>query len=62
MGKQLLDIYEDVKKFGGLGAQIQLALLTKLPAPKAKEAPDSNENVKRFRDAFDVIRKEFKKA
>lgn len=61
MGKQLLEKYDEAKKIGGLSAQIRLAILTKMPSSKAAEAPDSDENISRFRASMEIIKTEFSK-
>jgi hypothetical protein len=61
MGKALISIYEDAKKIGGLGAQIRLAVLTKLPSVKAEAATDSQENIDLFHKSLEIVRKEFAK-
>ena len=55
MGDILLSYYEKAKQKGGLDAQIKLAMLTLLPSKKAAEAPDSEENIKKFEEAFKKI-------
>lgn len=61
MGRQLLENYDEAKKIGGLSAQIRLAILTMMPSSKAAEAPDSEENLARFRASLEVVKKEFSK-
>jgi hypothetical protein len=62
MGKQLMEIYEEAKKIGGFGAQVRLAILTKMPSTKAQAADDSFENITKFREAMDIIYKEYKQS
>lgn len=52
MGQKLLDIYEKAKNKGGIKSQVRLAMITKMSSVKAKEAEDSEENVKRFEQAL----------
>jgi len=52
MGKKLLDVYEAVKKEGGLTMQMRLAMLTGLASPQAASAPDSSENMRKFAAAY----------
>lgn len=59
MGRQIYDMYEEAKKIGGLGAQIRLAILTMLPSTKAMDAPDSDENIAKFRKGMKIIHEEF---
>lgn len=61
MGKQLVEMYDEAKKIGGLSAQIKLAILTRMPSTKALEAPDNEDNITSFRKALAAIRKEFVK-
>jgi hypothetical protein len=58
MGKQLLEMYEEARKIGGLNVQIRLAVMTMLSNTKASEAPDSEENIEKFRNALDIIKNE----
>ncbi len=58
MGAKLTQCYEQVKAAGGLKAQMRLAVLTSVPSAKASELPDSFENVKKFQEAMDQIKKE----
>ena len=60
MGARLLKQYEEAKQLGGLKAQMRLAVLTKMPSPKAAEEPDSSENLAKFEAAMKEIAKEFK--
>ena len=60
MGQIMFDMYGEAKKLGGLGAQMRLAILTKIASPKALEAPDSPENIEKFREAMEIVCKEFK--
>lgn len=62
MGKQLLQMYEEAKKVGGFGAQVRLAILTKMPSSKSQEAPDSEENIAKFKEAMEIIYKEYKQS
>jgi len=52
MGEILLSYYEKARQKGGFEAKMRLAMLTLLPSIKAKEAPDSEENIKKFEEAF----------
>lgn len=60
MGAKLLTYYEEAKKMGSIKAQMRLAILTKLPSPRAKDALDSAENIKIFEEALKELAKEFK--
>ena len=61
MGQRLLQEYEKAKDLGGMKAQMRLAILTRMPATKAAEEPDSSENINKFTLAMREIMKEFKK-
>ena len=61
MGAQLLEFYEEARQLGGYKAQMRLAMLTLMAAPKAAEAPDSPENLEKFRKSLELIRQEFQK-
>jgi hypothetical protein len=50
-----MDIYEAIKKDGDLAAQMRLAMKTGLASQKAKEAPDSPENIQKFKEAYKEI-------
>lgn len=52
MGVKLLSFYELAKAKDGVSAQIKLAMITCMSQQKAKEAPDSPENIKKFEDAM----------
>lgn len=60
MGQQLLKKFEQAKEFGGLKAQMRLAILTKIPSQKAANEPDSPENLAKFEAAMNEIIKEFR--
>jgi hypothetical protein len=55
MGEKLFSIFEEIKKESGLSAQMRLAMQTGIASPKAKEAPDSPENLKKFTTAYKEI-------
>ncbi|MCX7880461.1 MAG: hypothetical protein N2517_07345 [Ignavibacteria bacterium] len=59
MGEKLLKFYEQAYKLGGIKAQMRLAILTLLPSTKAKDEPDSQENIQKFEKAMKEIEKEF---
>lgn len=52
MGAKLESYYEKAKAAGGLNAQMKLAMLTKMSPAKAKEAPDTDANIKIFEEAM----------
>jgi hypothetical protein len=55
MGAKLEEYFEKAKEKGGVGAQIKLAMLTKMSSKAAKNALDSPENINLFEDAFAKI-------
>lgn len=59
MAVKLLNYFDEAKKLGGLKAQLRLAVMTKIPSPKARELPDSSENIQLFEQAMIEIKKEF---
>lgn len=59
MGQQLLGFYDKIKEKGGMGAQIKLAMLTKISSKKAAELPDDDEHIKTFTTAFKKIEADF---
>ena len=61
MGKKLIEMYDEAKKIGGFSAQMRMAILTMIPSIKAMDAMDSSENVTKFQNALNTIKKEVKK-
>lgn len=55
MGNILMSYYDKANAKGGLGAQVKLAMITKIASSKAMELPDSPENIKIFEDAMKQI-------
>ena len=55
MGAKLEEYFVKAKAEGGLNAQMKLAMLTKMSPAKAKEAPDSEANIKLFEEAIKKI-------
>ena len=55
MGERLLKYYQYVDGQKGLSGKIQLAQATKIPSVNAAMAPDSEDNLKRFRDEVTKI-------
>jgi hypothetical protein len=55
MAEKLLLYYKYIGELKSLEGKIKLALLTKIPSTKAAFEPDSDENIKLFRDAFQDI-------
>jgi hypothetical protein len=59
MGDRLLKEYEKAKNLGGMKAEMRLAILTKLSAPKASQVEDTPENIAKFESAMRELAKEF---
>lgn len=55
MGKVLVRYFDTAKAKGGLVAQVKLAMITKMSAVKALQAPDSQENINIFEEAMRKI-------
>lgn len=55
MASKLLKFYDLIKQEGGLQAQMRLAVITSLPSTKAADAPDSPENLAKFKAAYKEI-------
>jgi hypothetical protein len=55
MGEVLEAYFEKVKAKGGLVAQVKLAMITKMSLQKAKQAPDSPDNIALFEEALSKI-------
>jgi hypothetical protein len=60
MGVKLSAFYEKAKEMGSIKAQMRMAVLTRMPSSKAKDADDSPENIRKFEDALKELEKEFK--
>ena len=55
MGEKLMEYYSFVEQEAGLSGKIELAKRTNLPGTKSSTAPDSEENVREFREAIEEI-------
>ena len=55
MGKKLDDIYEAIKKEGGMSAQMRLAMMGGMTSAQAKTVPDTSDAVKKFANAYKEI-------
>lgn len=55
MGNILAGYFAIAKAKGGIVAQVKLAMITKMSLEKAKQAPDSQENIKLFEEAMKNI-------
>jgi hypothetical protein len=58
MGKKLMEMYDEAKRIGGFTAQMRMAILTMIPTVRAMEAMDSPENLSKFQNALNTIKKE----
>ncbi len=61
MGAKLAEFYQTAAGIGGFKAQMRLAMLTLVPSSKAATAADSPENIRKFTNAINEIKKEFAK-
>jgi len=55
VGQKLLKFYEILRTEGGMPVQMRLAIRTNMPSPAAEKAPDSPENILKFKEAFKEI-------
>jgi hypothetical protein len=55
MGERLIRYYKHMADEMGLAARLVLARKTGIPSAKAALEPDSPENLKKFRDAIELI-------
>lgn len=55
MGEKLMEYYSLVEEEEGLTGKMELAQETNMPGTKASTAPDSEENIERFRDAVEEV-------
>jgi hypothetical protein len=55
MGVKLKEIYSAIKNDSGLRAQMRLALMTGLPSQMAAEAKETEDLLKKFRQAYQEI-------
>ena len=59
MGQKLLEFYNEVVELGQAKARMRLAMLTRVSSVQAAQEPDSAENIKKFQEALQEIKKEF---
>lgn len=52
MGIKLASYFDIAKEKGGIGAQVKLAMITKMSRDQAMGVEDSEENIKLFEDAL----------
>lgn len=55
MGEKLMEYYNFVEEAEGYTGKIELAKKTNLPGTKAATEPDTEENLRMFRDAIEEI-------
>ncbi|MFP3975954.1 MAG: hypothetical protein ACOC6S_03680 [Chloroflexota bacterium] len=55
MGERLTTYFDKAKEKGGAAAAVKLAMITKMSSQQAKEAEDSDENIKKFEEAIAQI-------
>ncbi len=55
IGEKLMQYYGYLKEQAGLDGKVELAKETQLPGTKASTAPDSEENIRKFREAVEEI-------
>lgn len=55
MGQKLTAFFDAIKAEGGMQLQMRLAMKTGLSSAKALEAPDSQENIEKFKNAYKEI-------
>jgi hypothetical protein len=55
MGQKLMKFYDLAKAEGGFPMQMRLAMKTGMASPVAEKAPDSPENIQKFKVAFKEI-------
>ena len=55
MGEKLLEYYSKAEKAGGVLYTVRLAMKSGMSSGKAKEAPDSQENIAKFEKAYKEI-------
>jgi hypothetical protein len=52
LGQKLMKYYDYAKEKGGLNLQMRLAIKTGLPSKNAATAPDTSENIQKFKQAL----------
>ena len=58
MGARLIDFFDQVSKEYGATGRMKLAMLTKISSIKAQDEPDSAENIQKFAQALEQLRRE----
>ncbi|MBN2804134.1 MAG: hypothetical protein JXR91_13655 [Deltaproteobacteria bacterium] len=56
MGKVLQTFFDQAQQEGGIVWRMKLAMLTKMGPTIVKDAPDTPENIKLFKDSLQKIR------
>jgi hypothetical protein len=52
MGKKLMKFYELIKLEAGIQGQMRMAMKTALSSIQAEKAPDSPENIQKFKSVY----------
>ena len=60
MAQKMVEFYDKAKQLGGFKAQMRLALLTGITSQAATSQPDTPDALKKFENAMNELRKEFK--
>jgi len=55
MAERLIQYYKYIREVAGYEGKIDLATTTKIPSTKAAIEPDSDENIKMFKEAVEKI-------
>lgn len=61
MGTLLKRYYEKAEQLGGMKAHMRLTMLTRSTIIRAEDEPDTEENIRRYTEAFKMIEQEFQK-
>lgn len=55
MGQKLIEFYKEISNTLGISGKIELAKATKIPSIQAAIEPDSDDNIKKFTDAMELL-------
>ncbi|MFH2034985.1 MAG: hypothetical protein ABIJ45_01170 [Candidatus Zixiibacteriota bacterium] len=58
MGSQIMALYQEAEKSGGLKATMRLAMKTGITSDKANATPDTPETIQKLKLAWESIKKE----
>lgn len=61
MGQKLVEYFHEAESIGGIKARVRVSILTKTSSFVAKKIDDSEENIKKFEEALEKIKQEYKK-